>query len=116
MLIVCVLPCQAEEAKSGWTQSERELDEALTKGLLASKGLKQCQDEAAAAAAADNRNGKETKRPRPSKHGGTVDGKEIDEEFSSSGDAKLERKLDELMAKLAVRPNRYNSCSDRMDH
>ena len=95
-----------EEAKSGWTQSERELDQALAKGLLASKGLKQCQDEAAAAAAADTGAGEETKRPRPSKYGGRADGSEIEEESLSTGDATLERKLDGLMAKLAVRPMR----------
>ena len=98
--------CQAEDAKSGWTQSERELDEALAKGLLASKGLKQCQEEAAAAAAADTVTEQETKRPRPSKIGGTVNGDEIGEESSFDGDTMLVRKLDELMARLAVRPIR----------
>ena len=101
-----VLLRQAEEAKAGWAESERELDEALAKGLLASKGLKQCQDEAAAAAAvaaaADTATATE-KRPRPSNYGGTVDGGEMGKSSSSVSDNALERKLDELMGKLAVR-------------
>ena len=101
-----VLPCQAEDAKSGWAESERELDEALAKGLLASKGLKECQGEAAAEASAratEAATEKEEKRPRPSKYGGKVDGNDVDESLPSVSDNVLEQKLDTLMVKLAVR-------------
>lgn len=106
-LVSCnLLPCQAEDAKSGWAESERELDEALTKGLLASNGLKQCQEQAAAAAVARKTEAaaeKEQKRPRPSKHGGKADGDDVEESLPSVSDSVLEQKLDTLMVKLAVR-------------
>jgi hypothetical protein len=78
---------EAEEAKRGWAESERELDTSLSQGLIASKGLKQCQDEQAAAAIAQTADSSSSKKkkPRPSKHGGTADGGELQGGGSGSG-------------------------------
>ena len=82
-----------EEARLGWAGTESELEESLAKELVSRKALAEkklalsdCQAKP---------------KPRPSKQGGASDGGAVAAEASGDNDKKrLERKLDELMAKL----------------